>query len=180
MQEKLEKPGSPGNMFPGSPGGTFYVSLGMAGLVDGLQEALLLFLEACQCPLPCLLWGCWTCPGLLSRASRTPLSTQFSLYPWDRHWPPGQQNAVASFQAPDMILGSRGGGISKPNAYLLILNKCHWSVSKVVIDRLTFPLNNDHSFFQRGIGDRAPRIECLKSLGCGVRGLVPGLSVSHL
>ena len=98
-------------------------------------------------PPALLLWGCLTCPGLLSRASRTPLSTEFSLHPWDRHSPPRQQNAVASFQAPDMILGSRGGGISKPNAYLLISNKCHWSVSTVIIGRLAFPLNNDHSFF---------------------------------
>lgn len=139
-------------MFPGSPGGNFYcwvsVSLCMVGLVDGLQKPLLLFLEACQCPHTLAPVGCWTCPGLLSRASRTPLSTQFSLHPWDRHWPPGQQNAVASFQGPDVILGSRGGGISKPNAYLLISNKCHWSVGTVVSDRLTFfPLNNDHSFF---------------------------------
>lgn len=67
-------------MFPGSPGETFYcwvsVSLCMVGLVDGLQKPLLLFLEACQCPLPWLLWGAGHVqassaglPGLLSLLS---------------------------------------------------------------------------------------------------------------
>lgn len=153
MQEKVEeKPGSREEHVSREPRRNLLLlglSFSVYGGLGGWSAKAFATLPG-SLPVPPTLApvGCWTCPGLLSRASRTPLSTQFSLHPWDRHWPPGQQNAVASFQGPDVILGSRGGGISKPNAYLLISNKCHWSVGTVVSDRLTFfPLNNDHSFF---------------------------------
>lgn len=56
LQEKVEeKPGSREELVPREPRRNLLL-LGLS-LVDGLQKPLLLFLEACQCPLPWLLWG---------------------------------------------------------------------------------------------------------------------------
>lgn len=53
--------------------------------------------------------GCWMCPGLLRRASRTPLSTQFSSSLGQALASEGNK-MLCILPSPGMTLGSRGVG----------------------------------------------------------------------